>query len=95
MFKQFSITDILLFISALSSLIFSEVLYFMGETNDALFIGRTEIKLSENSIIKADEAILKETIEELFKSTNYNLKDVRKNKLVKPINLNLLQKEIP
>ena len=25
------------------------------------------------------------TIEELFKSTNYNLKDVRKNKLVKPI----------
>ncbi|MDB4231436.1 glucosaminidase domain-containing protein [Candidatus Pelagibacter sp.] len=34
------------------------------------------------------------TIEELFKSTNYNLKDVRKNKLVKPINLALLPKEI-
>jgi Bax protein len=34
------------------------------------------------------------TIEELFKSTNYNLKDVRKNKLVKPINLDLLPKEI-
>ena len=30
------------------------------------------------------------TIEELFKSTNYNLKDVRENKLVKPINLDLL-----
>ena len=27
------------------------------------------------------------TIEELFKSTNYNLEDVRKNKLVKPISL--------
>ncbi|MDC1091170.1 glucosaminidase domain-containing protein [Candidatus Pelagibacter ubique] len=34
------------------------------------------------------------TIEELFKSTNYNLKDVRENKLVKPINLDLLPKEI-
>ena len=27
------------------------------------------------------------TIEELFKSTDYNLEDVRKNKLVKPISL--------
>ena len=34
------------------------------------------------------------TIEELFKSTNYNLIDVRKNKLVKPISLTLLPKEI-
>ncbi|MDA9974874.1 glucosaminidase domain-containing protein [Candidatus Pelagibacter sp.] len=34
------------------------------------------------------------TIEELFKSTNYNLVDVRKNKLVKPISLDLLPKEI-
>ena len=34
------------------------------------------------------------TIEELFKSTNYNLEDVRKNKLVKPIRLPLLPKEI-
>ena len=34
------------------------------------------------------------TIEELFKSTNYNLNDVRKNKLVKPISLDLLPKEI-
>ena len=34
------------------------------------------------------------TIEELFKSTNYNLKDVRKNKLVKPILLTLLPEEI-
>ena len=34
------------------------------------------------------------TIKQLFKDTNYNLKDVRKNKLVKPITLNLLPKEI-
>ena len=34
------------------------------------------------------------TIEELFKSTNYSLKDVRKNKLVKPISLTLLPSEI-
>tara|TARA_B100000780_G_C21090203_1_gene439349 strand:+ start:522 stop:1640 length:1119 start_codon:yes stop_codon:yes gene_type:complete len=34
------------------------------------------------------------TIEELFKSTNYNLADVRKNKLVKPISLTLLPAEI-
>ena len=34
------------------------------------------------------------TIEELFKSTNYNLNDVRKNKLVKPISLTLLPQEI-
>ena len=34
------------------------------------------------------------TIEELFKSTNYDLEDVRKNKLVKPISLTLLPSEI-
>ena len=34
------------------------------------------------------------TIEELFKSTGYNLDDVRKNKLVKPISLTLLPEEI-
>ena len=34
------------------------------------------------------------TIEELFKSTNYNLEDVRKNKLVKPISLTILPAEI-
>ena len=34
------------------------------------------------------------TIEELFRSTNYTLEDVRKNKLVKPITLTLLPKEI-
>ena len=34
------------------------------------------------------------TIEELFKSTNYSLEDVRKTKLVKPITLTLLPNEI-
>jgi len=34
------------------------------------------------------------TIQELFKSTNYNLEDVRKNKLVKPVSLTLLPEEI-
>ena len=34
------------------------------------------------------------TIEELFRSTNYNLKDVRKTKLVKPITLTVLPHEI-
>ena len=34
------------------------------------------------------------TINQLFKETNYNLSDVRKNKLVKPIALQLLPKEI-
>ncbi len=34
------------------------------------------------------------TIEQLFKDTGYNLKNVRKTKLVKPISLSLLPKEI-
>lgn len=38
-FKKFTITDILLFVSAFSSLIFSEILYFNGEAIAAIFIG--------------------------------------------------------
>ena len=34
------------------------------------------------------------TIEQLFKETNYNLKDVRKTKLVKPVRLSLLPNEM-
>ena len=34
------------------------------------------------------------TINQLFKDTNYNLKDVRKNKIVKPVNLSLLPREM-
>ncbi len=39
MLKKFSITDKLLFVSALLSLIFSEILYFNGDVNAAIFIG--------------------------------------------------------
>lgn len=39
MFKKFTPTDILLFIAAFLSLIFSEILYFQGETTAALFLG--------------------------------------------------------
>jgi len=39
MFKKFTATDKLLFVAALLSLIFSEVLYFYGEKADATFIG--------------------------------------------------------
>ena len=34
------------------------------------------------------------TIQQLFKETNYNLKDVRKTKLVKPVKLSLLPNEM-
>ncbi len=34
------------------------------------------------------------TIKQLFKDTKYNLKDVRKNKIVKPVNLELLPNEM-
>ena len=39
MFKKFTLTDKLLFIAALLSLIYSEVLYFTGDKEDANFIG--------------------------------------------------------
>lgn len=39
MFKKFTLTDKLLFISAILSLIYSEVLFFTGHTEQALFIG--------------------------------------------------------
>jgi hypothetical protein len=39
MFKKFSTADILLFIAALSSLIFAEILYFLGNHEEAIFIG--------------------------------------------------------
>ena len=39
MFKKFTSTDKLLFIAALLSLIFSEILYFQGNKADGTFIG--------------------------------------------------------
>lgn len=39
MFKKFTIVDKLLFVAALLSLIFAEVLYFQGNKADGTFIG--------------------------------------------------------
>jgi hypothetical protein len=39
MFKKFSIADIFLFVAAFLSLIFSELLYFRGQSLPAIFIG--------------------------------------------------------
>ncbi len=39
MFNKFNLTDKLLFISAFASLIYSEVLFFNGNENQAIFIG--------------------------------------------------------
>jgi hypothetical protein len=39
MFKKFTLTDKLLFISAVLSLVYSEVLFFNGNSDQAIFIG--------------------------------------------------------
>jgi len=39
MFKKFTIADKFLFVAALLSLIFSEILYFQGQKQDGIFIG--------------------------------------------------------
>ncbi|MFT4697342.1 MAG: hypothetical protein ACI9SJ_000463 [Flavobacteriaceae bacterium] len=39
MFKKFTSTDKILFVAALLSLIFSEILYFQGNKDDGTFIG--------------------------------------------------------
>ncbi len=39
MYKKFAFTDILMLIAALASLIYSEVLYFSGEKEAAIFVG--------------------------------------------------------
>jgi hypothetical protein len=39
MLKKFTLSDKLLFISAILSLIFSEILYFQGNKDQAIFIG--------------------------------------------------------
>jgi hypothetical protein len=39
MLKNFTLSDKLLFLAAILSLIFSEVLYFQGEKEDGTFIG--------------------------------------------------------
>ena len=39
MFKKFTLTDKLLFISAILSLVYSEVLFFNGHTEQGTFLG--------------------------------------------------------
>jgi hypothetical protein len=39
MFKKFTLADKLLFVAAILSLIYSEVLYFHGDVDHAIFIG--------------------------------------------------------
>ena len=39
MFKKFTVTERVRFISAMISLIFSEILYFQGNKEDGTFIG--------------------------------------------------------
>ena len=61
--------------------------------------GLNEIFLYEDILTFDDDPIdsvrlSAATIEELFKSTNYNLKDIRRNKLVKPINIQTLPQGI-
>ena len=39
MFKKFNLTDRLLFVAAMLSLIYSEILFFNGNSDQAIFIG--------------------------------------------------------
>jgi len=70
------------------------------DNQDSLVDSSIDKKFSFNDILDLDELptdtvrLSASTIEELFKSTGYNLDDVRKNKLVKPISLMLLPEEI-
>ena len=49
-----------------------------------------DMNISEKDTVRLSAS----TIDQLFKDENYNLKDIRKNKLVKPINIDLLPNEI-
>ena len=70
------------------------------DNRDPLIDSGIDKKFSFDDILDFDETptdtvrLSASTIEELFKSTNYNLKDVRKSKLVKPVSLSLLPSEI-
>jgi Bax protein len=55
-----------------------------------LFFDVFDIDISEKDTVRLSAS----TINQLFKDENYNLTDIRKNKLVKPINIDLLPYEI-
>ena len=71
----------------------------LGDNNSAVD-NATDNKYLFEDVLAFDELptdtvrLSASTIKELFKSTNYNLQDVRKNKLVKPVSLSLLPQEI-
>jgi len=70
------------------------------ENQEIVLDDTINLKFLFEDILKFDEQptdtvrLSASTIAELFKSTDYNLEDVRKNKLVKPISLTLLPAEI-
>ena len=88
--------------------IFSKNFENNSKKNLKVLIENKEVKIDEDlnrkflfeDVLQFDEQpvdtvrLSASTIEELFKSTDYNLNDVRKNKLVKPISLTLLPEEI-
>ena len=55
-----------------------------------LFFDILNFDLSEKDTVRLSAS----TLNQLFKDENYNLDDIRKNKLVKPINIDLLPSEI-
>ena len=55
-----------------------------------LFTDVFEFDINENDTVRLSAS----TLNQLFKDENYNLKDIRKNKLVKPIAIDLLPSEI-
>ena len=55
-----------------------------------LFVDVFDFDISEEDTIRLSAS----TLNQLFKDENYNLKDIRKNKLVKPINIDILPSEI-
>ncbi len=55
-----------------------------------LFVDIFNFDLSEKDTVRLSAS----TIEQLFKDEDYNLKDIRKNKLVKPISIDILPSEI-
>jgi len=88
--------------------IFSKDFENNSKNNLKALIENKEVKIDEDlnnkflfdDVLQFDEQpvdtvrLSASTIEELFKSTDYKLNDVRKNKLVKPISLTLLPSEI-
>ena len=88
--------------------IFSKDFENNSKNNLKALIENKEVKIDEDlnnkflfdDVLQFDEQpvdtvrLSASTIEELLKSTDYNLNDVRKNKLVKPISLTLLPSEI-